>query len=258
MPCGGNIFLIATAGENVMIDIGYGIYHHDVMAMLSRYGFGDERKISRIIITHADADHCGAAGFFTAPVFMHKGTLAIIKKNNRAYGSRSEHLVLEEFYTKMINLFSKFNSTAKVQCFDDQQVAMRGIFPVIGTVTIGNLEMDVLEGLGGHTYGQIYRYSQKQGLLFAAESVINFSSLTQERADFSSLAAFLVTSVNVDSDLAKMEHRALLDLAQETDSELATDGRRCLLCGGHGAVSVLEGNKLIAHGTIERYQPLNS
>jgi glyoxylase-like metal-dependent hydrolase (beta-lactamase superfamily II) len=100
LPSSGNIFLIATAGENVMIDTGYGIYHPDVMAMLSRYGCGDERKISRIIITHADADHCSAAGFFTAPVFIHKGTLAIIKKNNRAYGSRCEHSVLEEFYTK--------------------------------------------------------------------------------------------------------------------------------------------------------------
>jgi glyoxylase-like metal-dependent hydrolase (beta-lactamase superfamily II) len=257
VPCGGNIFLIATPGENVMIDTGYGIYHPDVMAMLSRYGFGDERKISRIIITHADADHCGAAGFFTAPVFMHKGTCAIIKKNNRAYGSRSENSVLEEFYTKMINLFSKFNSPAKVQCFHDHPVAMRGIFPVLGSVCIGDLEMEVLEGLGGHTYGQIYLYSRKNGLLFAADSVINFSSLTKERADYSSLAAFLVTSVNVDSELAKKERRALLDLVQETDAVLAPTGRRCLLCGGHGAVSVLDGNKLIAQGTIERYQPYN-
>jgi glyoxylase-like metal-dependent hydrolase (beta-lactamase superfamily II) len=257
MPCGGNIFLINTTGENVMIDTGYGIYHHDVMAMLSRYGFGDERQVSRIIVTHADADHCGAAGFFTAPVLMHKGTLAGIKKNNRAYGSRSEHSVLEEFYTKMINLFSKFNSPAKVQCFNDHPVAMRGIFPVLGTVSIGDLEMEVLEGLGGHTYGQIYLYSQKQGLLFAADSVINFSSLTKERADYSSLAAFLVTSVNVDSELAKKERRALLDLAQEADAALVPAGRRCLFCGGHGAVSVLEGNKLIVQGNIERYQPHN-
>jgi glyoxylase-like metal-dependent hydrolase (beta-lactamase superfamily II)/ACT domain-containing protein len=258
MPCGGNIFLINTPDENVLIDTGYGIYHDDVMSMLSRYGFSDERKISRIIVTHADADHCGAAGFFTAPVFMHQGTLAIIKKNNRAYGSRSEHSVLEEFYTKMINLFSKFNSPDQVHCFTDHPVTMRGIFPVLGTVIIGDLEMEVLEGLGGHTFGQIYLYSQKPGLLFAADSVINFSSLTQERADYSSLAAFLVTSVNVDSDLAKKERRALLDLAQETDAALVPSGRRCLLCGGHGAVSVLEGTRLMAHGTIERYQPHNA
>jgi len=258
VPCGGNIFLIATKGEKILIDTGYGIYHQDVRSMLSRYGLGDERQISRIIVTHADADHCGAAGYFTAPVFMHEGALASIKKNNRAYGSRSEHSVLEEFYTKMINLFSKFHSPAKVDCFSQHAITTRGIFPVLGLVSIGDLELEVLEGLGGHTYGQIYLYSRKEGLLFAADSVINFSSLTKERADYSSLAAFLVTSVNVDSDLAKKERKALLEIAFETDKALLTSGKRCLICGGHGAVSVLEENTLITYGAIERYQPHNS
>jgi glyoxylase-like metal-dependent hydrolase (beta-lactamase superfamily II) len=258
MPCGGNIFLISTPEENVMVDTGYGIYHHDVMAMLSRYGLGDERQISRIIVTHADADHCGASGYFTAPVFMHEITLAIIRKNNRAYGSRSEHSVLEEFYTKMINLFSKFKSPFRIECFSKKTVEMRGIFPVIGTISVGDLEMEVLEGLGGHTCGQVYLFSQKEGLLFAADSVINFSSLTKERADYSSLAAFLVTSVNVDSDLAKRERRALLELAFLTDNALVTTGKRCLVCGGHGAVSVLEESKLMTYGIIDRYEPHNS
>ncbi|HJX55328.1 MAG TPA: MBL fold metallo-hydrolase [Methanoregula sp.] len=253
MPCGGNIFLIDTPEERVMIDTGYGIYHHDVMSMLSRYGLGDEKPVSRIIVTHADADHCGAAGYFTAPVFMHEETLEIIKKNNRAYGSRSEHSVLEEFYTKMINLFSKFNTPIGVHCFSGPTGAMRGIFPVMDTLMIGDLELEVLEGLGGHTRGQIYLYSQKAGLLFAADSVINFASLSRERADYSSLAAFLVTSVNVDSALAKKERKALLDLCSETDAALRITGRRCLVCGGHGAVSVHEGSGLVAHGVIEHY-----
>jgi glyoxylase-like metal-dependent hydrolase (beta-lactamase superfamily II) len=121
------------------------------------------------------------------------------------------------------------------------------------TLMIGDLELEVLEGLGGHTRGQIYLYSQKAGLLFAADSVINFASLSRERADYSSLAAFLVTSVNVDSALAKKERKALLDLCSETDAALRITGRRCLVCGGHGAVSVHEGSGLVAHGVIEHY-----
>jgi glyoxylase-like metal-dependent hydrolase (beta-lactamase superfamily II) len=156
----------------------------------------------------------------------------------------------------MINLFSKFNSPTKVECFSRDAITMQGIFPVIGLMSIGDLELEVLEGLGGHTYGQIYLYSQKAGLLFAADSVINFSSLTKERADYSSLAAFLVTSVNVDSDLAKKERKALLEIASETDKILLTKGRRCLICGGHGAVSVLEENRLISYGPIERINPV--
>lgn len=253
-PCGGSVFLIRTPVELVMIDTGYGIYHDDVMAMFSRYGVGDMRKLSRIIVTHADADHCGASGHFSVPVYMHKGTLEIIRTNNRAYGSRSQESVLEEFYTKMINLFSRFAIPEDIRCFSEPTGKTRGIFPVIGTVTIGSLELDVLDGLGGHTFGQVFLYSREHGLLFAADSVINFASLTKDRADYSSLAAFLVTSVNVDSDRAKQERINLMALADETDRALGASGRRCLICGGHGAVSVLENGKLVPYGEIERYE----
>lgn len=253
VPCGGNIFLIDTPEEKVMIDTGYGIYHQDVMSLLTKYSLGDKHQVSRIIITHADADHCGGSGYFSAPVFMHQKTLSIIKENNRAYGSRSEHSVLEAFYTKMINLFSKFDVPEDVRCFSNPTGRMRGIFPVLGTFQIGDIEFEVMDGLGGHTCGQIYLYSRESGLLFAADSVINFSSLSRERADYSSLAAFLVTSVNVDSDLAKKERIALLELAAETDTYLKSKGRRCLVCGGHGAVSVLEGQRLVPWGETVHY-----
>jgi glyoxylase-like metal-dependent hydrolase (beta-lactamase superfamily II) len=255
VPCGGNIFLINSRDNLLMIDTGYGIYHQDVMAMFSRYGMGDIKKISRIVVTHADADHCGAAGFFNAPVLMHSSTLEIIRTNNRAYGSQSDHASLDELYTKMINLFSKFNTPTTVECLASPTGTKRGIFPVIGTVSIGDVELEILDGFNGHTAGQVFLYSRAHGLLFAADSVINFASLSQERADYSSLAAFLVTSVNVDSSNAKKERLGLLKLAQETDTHLAPDDRQCLICGGHGAVSVLEGGKLVIQGNIDRYVP---
>jgi glyoxylase-like metal-dependent hydrolase (beta-lactamase superfamily II)/ACT domain-containing protein len=257
LPCGGSVFLIRAGDDMIMVDTGYGIYHRDIMKMLSRYGLADISRLSRIIITHADADHCGAAGFFAVPSFMHAGTREIIRTNNRAYGSRNEDSVLEAFYTKMINLFSQFNTPSDIRCFGEPTGAKRGIFPVIGTVEIGGITFDVLESLGGHTFGMIVLYSREDGLLFAADSVINFASLSKERADYSSLAAFLVTSVNVDSERATRERRALLELATETDEYLKKSNKRCLICGGHGAVSVLENGKLVPVGTIERYEARN-
>jgi glyoxylase-like metal-dependent hydrolase (beta-lactamase superfamily II) len=253
-PCGGSVFFIRTPEELVMIDTGYGIYHADIMAMVARYGMAGLKNLSRIVVTHADADHCGASGHFSVPVHMHRGTLEIIRTNNRAYGSRSQESVLEEFYTKMINLFSRFAIPQDTRCFSEPTGETRGIFPVIGRITVGEIEFDVLDGLGGHTFGQVFLYSRAHGLLFAADSVINFASLTKERADYSSLAAFLVTSVNVDSERAKQERIALMALAEETDRALAPAGRRCLICGGHGAVSVLKEGKLAQYGEIERYE----
>jgi glyoxylase-like metal-dependent hydrolase (beta-lactamase superfamily II) len=253
LPCGGNVFALKSPDEVVLIDTGYGIYHKDVCAMLERYGIGRPSDVSRVIVTHADADHCGACGHFLAPAFMHPTTLEIIRTNNRAYGSRSEGSILEAFYTQMINLFSGFTVPENVVLFPREATGMRGIFPVIGTVTIDGIRLDVLESLGGHMVGQVYLFSEEHGLLFAADSVINFASLTPERAAYNSLADFLVTSVNVDSELAKKERKALFDLVAATDEALKESGKRCIVCGGHGAVSVYDSGKLVTFGNVEHY-----
>jgi putative NADH-flavin reductase len=62
-----------------------------------------------------------------------------------------------------------------------------------------------------------------------------------------------MTSVNVDSSLAKEERNALLSLIRELDSELVKKGRRCLVCCGHGSISILENGKLVEHSDSERY-----
>lgn len=253
MPCGGNVFVMKTPDETVLIDTGYGIYHEEIRTMLERYGIGRPSDVSRIIVTHADADHCGAGGWYPAPVYMHPVTQEIIKKNNRAYGSRSEGSILEAFYTKMINLFSGFKPPETIVLFNQDPSGTRGMFPVIGSVEIDGIRLEVLESLGGHMVGQVYLFSEEHGLLFAADSLINFASLTPERASYNSLADFLVTSVNVDSELARKERKALTDLAARTDAALKEHGKRCIICGGHGAVSVYEEGKLVPYGDVEHY-----
>lgn len=239
LPGGGNVFLMRNGSECVMIDTGYGIYHEDVMRMISSVRFSSKDQITRIIVTHGDADHCGAGGFFEIPALMHHGTLEVIREANRAYGSRSEHSVLEEVYTTMIGLFSRCTPPASIELFGTDYLGFRDIFPIVERFEIGGISFEVLESLGGHVYGQIFIYSPSHGILFTSDSLINFDSLTQERKDYSSLADFLVTSVNVDSDLAREERKALLRIAADTSETPVGERGRCLVCGGHGAVSVL-------------------
>ncbi|MBP1927949.1 glyoxylase-like metal-dependent hydrolase (beta-lactamase superfamily II) [Methanolinea mesophila] len=253
-PCGGNVFILEAAGEAVMIDTGYGIYYPEISAMIRQYAPDALKHLSRIIITHADADHCGAGSHYRVPALMHPGTLDIIRVANRAYGSRSEESILEEVYTTMINLFSGFAPSEEIQVVPTVPLSMRGIFPVVSTFTLAGVEFEILEGMGGHTHGMIFVYSPRVGLLFTSDTVINFEYLTPERATYNSLAVFLVTSVNVDSDLAKKERRALLELAEATSQEVPGSDRPCLICGGHGPVSVISGKKLVPWGEIEHYQ----
>ncbi|HIE32905.1 MAG TPA: MBL fold metallo-hydrolase [Thermodesulfobacteriaceae bacterium] len=254
-PFGGNIFVLDTREEMIMIDTGYGLYHEDVVRLLQHYGLGDLSRLSRIFLTHADADHAGAAGFFKAPSYLHPGTKEIIEKANRAYGSRVEGSILEEVYTKLINLFSHFTPPQKMVLFPQEVFGLRNIFPVIQRFRVGPLEFEVLESLGGHLYGQVFFFCPEVGLLFTGDSLLNLESFTPERLEFSRLAKILMTSVNVDSEIATKEREALLEIAKDTDLKLRSKGRRCLICGGHGAISVLEGGKLKAFGKVENYHP---
>ncbi|MBP7411369.1 MAG: MBL fold metallo-hydrolase [Methanoculleus sp.] len=254
MPGGGNIFLLCAPDETVMIDTGYGIYHEDVVRMFQHYGLPNQQMIGRVYITHADADHCGGGGFFGAKAYTHAGSLAIIRQANRAYGSRSESSILEEVYTTVINLFSRFTPPENPELFPAEKIGMRSIFPVLARVKVHDLEFEVLESLGGHLHGQVYLFCPGHGIVFTADTLINFGSLDEDRKRYNSLADFLVTSVNVDSECARRERKALLELIRGLDEELAPSGRRCLVACGHGAVSVLNDGRLEAVGPVERYR----
>jgi len=250
-PCGGNVYIITSSDDMIMIDTGYGIYYQDFLKLFQNYGI-DVNKLKNIYITHADADHSGAAGFYDVKTFMHKGTMKIIEEANRAYGSNAEKSVLEEVYTKLINLFSKFNPPSNVETFNNKEIKWRGSFPVIHTFKACNMEFEVLESFGGHLYGQIYILCMEEGLLFTADSLINFESLSKDRKKFNLLAKDLMTSVNVDGENAKQERIELLKLVSKLNNELSKQNKKFFVCGGHGTISTFSDNNLEVYGKVNR------
>ncbi len=252
-PCGGNIYVINSPEETVMVDSGYGIYHSDILKLFQNLGI-NLNHLKSIYITHADADHSGAAGSYNIKSFMHRGTWDIIEEVNRAYGSNAEECILEEVYTGLINLFSRFNPPENVEIFSEEVIRMRGPFPVIHSFKVGDLEFEVLESLGGHLYGQVFFLCQEEGLLFTGDSLINLDSLSKGRKSYNLLAKNLMTSVNVNGKMAKKERNGLLGLIDELNDNLSIEDKKCLICGGHGAVSILSGDILEIYGQTDNYE----
>lgn len=252
LPCGGNCYLLRNGAEVSMVDTGFGIYHRDLDILMEREGWGGMGMVHDVLVTHGDADHSGSAGLIDAAVRMHPDTLEMIRRSNRAYGSDSEGSVLAEVYTKLINLFSGFSVVDAPVLFPPEPKDTRGDFPVLAVLDLAGMRCEVLEGFGGHTTGQVFYFLPEELVLFTGDSLINFDSLTEERKDFATLAKNLMTSVNVDSAKASKERKALLKLIEKEESA-RTDGRKCLVCGGHGAVSVLQGGRLVPGSSTTRY-----
>lgn len=253
MPCGGSVYVLRSDGDVLMVDSAYGIYHDDIVTMLEWHGLREAGHRGRILVTHADVDHSGGAGGFVVPAMLHAETLEILRTNNRALGSKMEGSVLEAVYTQMIDLFSKALPLKQVDVLPEGTGDEKHGLRILREFSVGVVEMVVLEGLGGHLRGQIFTFSPSHHLLFTGDSLINFTSLSPERERYASLAKDLMTTVNVDSERASAERTALLAIAREEDDAAQKQGGRCLVCCGHGAVSVVHGHKLARHGESRTY-----
>jgi len=252
LPCGGSIYLLSDGRESVMFDTGFGIYHGDVLDMMQALG-ADLSSLRGICITHADADHAGATGMFDVPTLMHPGSEEIIKRDNRAYGSKMQDSVLGAVYTTLINLFSRFAPPTEYSIIAPIPLRRERGLAVIGEMEACGLTFQILETLGGHQFGHLAYMCRSEGILLTGDCLMNFDSFTPERSDFASLAKNLMNSVNVDSSLASQERAMLLEIAAEMDEEMKQVGRRALICGGHGAVSVLNNGRLESASAPERY-----
>ncbi|PWR74079.1 MBL fold metallo-hydrolase [Methanospirillum lacunae] len=254
LPGGGSIFIIDTPTGRIMVDTGYGIYHDDAMKMFKHYHLDGAPGFSRIIMTHGDTDHCGAAGYFEAPIWTHEGTWNVIKTNNRAYGACSEDLVYEQVYTVMINLFARMHPPEEVNLFPSSTGEKIGDFPLLCRFEENGVAGEIIEGYGGHQHGMVYLLCRELGLLFTSDTILNLKHLTPDRSEYNGFAVYLVRSVNVNPDLVKNERKDLMKIAQDLDTELQKDGKRLIICCGHGPVSILNNGDLIPYGTIEQYR----
>lgn len=237
-PCGGNAYLI-DAGARLLVDTGFGSYHAALEEALATAGTTTE-ELDAVLITHADADHCGSAGRLRAPVWMSEAAWRVLQQGDRSYGSGIEGSMLESFYTRMISLFSDFRPPEDFNAVGGGEGEIHGL-PVKGRMRFSGLECVALSGLGGHQEGQVFFLFPSLGLLFSGDSLINFASLDDESREYMTLAKVLMTTVNVDSAKAKREREGLLDLAARWQEE---NGRPLLICPGHGDPSVLEEGSL--------------
>ncbi len=238
-PCGGNSYLL-DIGARIVIDTGFGAYREHLTACMRDIGW-DRDAVDAVLITHADTDHCGSAWSLGAKVHMSPQAYDIASRCDRSHGSEAEGGLLETFYTRMIGLFSNADDTGPVELLDGGIGSING-FDVQAELDICGVNVIVIRGRGGHQEGQLFFLFPESHMIFTGDSLINFSSLTEERKEYMTLAKVLMTSVNVDSSKAKEERDLLLDLISKWQDD---SGDPLIVCPGHGGVSVLKDDDLM-------------
>jgi glyoxylase-like metal-dependent hydrolase (beta-lactamase superfamily II) len=234
MPTSENVYVFRHEDELTMIDTGYGAYYDDIKRLLKKKSL-DPAEVRRIFISHADADHAGASGYFArefgARVFMHPASKAIIDNINRGHGAEGRMLSLNRYFSRLVNKFTRCLYPRHIRYFPGTPRGKVGAFSVIDTFSIGDLEFQVLESLGGHVQGQVFFLNQSHGLLFTSDYLIQKGSLSREDRDSLGVYSYLLISPNIDRQVYREETTALNSMIEG----LARERKEALLVfPGHG------------------------
>jgi glyoxylase-like metal-dependent hydrolase (beta-lactamase superfamily II) len=137
-------------------------------------------------------------------------------------------------YTKLnriISQYEPFDLHQAVILDTDTPVQHEDYWPV-GTLEIGDLRFEILEGSGGHLYGECIFLERRHKVVFTGDILVNIKGFSKGSAEFNAFAPYLMRSVNVDRARATHMRERLLEMID----------KEYLICGGHGPLFQKEGD----------------
>lgn len=253
--CGSNTYVLVSPDELVLLDTGYAIYADELLHVLRDLIPDWETRTKKVYITHADVDHCGLLHLIKdAEIIVNRKSAEDFQRQIDRLPDYREQTELHLGYSKISQIISGYTApdTAGLTIMDSGTPKEHDSFLPIGELVIGDLHFSVLEGSGGHIYGEMIYVCREAGIVFTGDNLVNISGFSKERAEFNSLAPYLMKSVNVNSKKATEMRRQAMALIQGISEQ---NGRPCIVCGGHGPVSELRGGKLCSIETnIEKQE----
>ncbi|HOO61422.1 MAG TPA: hypothetical protein PKV44_03250 [Bacillota bacterium] len=211
-PCGSNTYVIEADDRLYFIDSGYAIYEKELEALLRELFPKWDELPKTLLLTHSDMDHCGVQSFFEKIYCTENSKMNFVWENNGEDNIR-EHNVYHKPYCKISALLSGYHAPnlEKIESLGDRGDSDKP-FVKIRDFSIGEMQLEVFEGNGGHVAGEIILLCRDFHLVFTGDILVNANGYTPEQAAFNALAPYLMTSVNMNSPKATEERKALLDM----------------------------------------------
>ena len=210
-PCGSNTMIINSNGEYLFIDSGYACYQKEMVDIFNKIipDFGDIKK--KILITHADVDHCGLLPIFDEVITNEKTAKCLEREYNGLDGYREEN-PLHKPYINICKILTEYKPVAPkklVKLWKSQETNQKPLTQ-IGFYSFGELNFEVYEGKGGHLPGEIVLIDYENHIAITGDVYINTHGLTSEQEKYNQYAPILMTSVDTDPKLCLEERNAIM------------------------------------------------
>jgi glyoxylase-like metal-dependent hydrolase (beta-lactamase superfamily II) len=235
--CGSNICIMRFSYENsiTIIDTGYAVYRDESFTAF-RNLFPDWNLLKkRVIITHADVDHCGLLYYMegNSEILMNRKSaesLARQKDGGEDYRDEKEFCHGYSMLSRIITGYTP-PTLANVHYLDIGEPIALGQFTKIGYFDVGPYRFNVLEGSGGHMYGECVFICKEIGLIFTGDLLLDIKHFSEELKHFNSIAPYLMTTVDIDPPKARSIRKEMVRIISKISAETGTS---FTLIGGHG------------------------
>lgn len=207
--CGSNTAIIESDGERVFVDSGYACYKSEMLKIIKTLVPDFKEQKERLILTHADVDHCGLLNEFDQIILSKRSAQSLIDEADKKAGFReSNYLHLP--YVNICKILTEYQTVNKDKLVPLWNSTLTAPIEQIGFFAVGELNFEVYEGKGGHLPGEILLIDFDKKVAFTGDVFINLNDLTKKQAQYNQYAPILMTSVDTDAKLCKQERSALL------------------------------------------------
>ncbi len=208
--CGSNTAIIESDGERVFIDSGYACYKKEMIDLIKTLVTDFKKKKEKLIITHADVDHCGLLNEFDQVVLSQRSAESLQAEANNSAGFREKNY-LHSPYVNICKILTEYEIVDKKKlCPMWNKSSLTAPIEQVGFYNVGELNFEVYEGKGGHLPGEILLIDFEHKIAFTGDVFVNLKEFTKKQAEYNQYAPILMTSVDTDSALCIRERSAFL------------------------------------------------
>ena len=203
-PCGSTIYVLESEDRLLFVDGGFSCYADITFEFIRSRIPGLDSKERELFLTHPDLDHVGLAPYFDSVLVSRTGYedfLAETEGRDRYRESNPNHAP----YYRISAIIAQYRpiGTERLKVVGHRESG-DGVYERICTMDFAGHEFEILEGNGGHVDGDCLLVCEDLGLVFTGDDFINVKGSSREQKEFNMLAPYLMQSVNMDSDRAKM------------------------------------------------------
>ncbi len=231
-PCGSNTYVLRNDDNLLFVDSGMGIFSDEMITELRETYPAFFSMHKTMLVTHADADHCGLLSIMdNAEIVVDERTADGLFDMARPTNDKDAY---NYCYGRLCRIITDYVAPERdiIRIIGDAPES-HDEFVLLDKIKFGDIELEVYEGPGVHTKGQTVIICRKPKLLFTGDLYSNLKDVTPERAEYNQIAPYLPKDSEEDlKSLTRTKLGKIMD-------SIGRDGM--IVCGGHGNIKRLGG-----------------